>query len=58
MRPQFQAEVNLREAILKATLRLEPTIDFKTARAAELSGLPDREVLARASNEGKDFSNP
>jgi hypothetical protein len=53
MRPRFQADVNLREAILKATLRLEPTIDFKSSRAAELTGLPDREVLSRAAKQGR-----
>ena len=53
MRPRFQADVNLHEAILKAALRLEPTIDFKTSRAAELTGLPDTEVLACAAKEGR-----
>lgn len=53
MRPRFQADVNLREAILKAASRLEPTIDFKTSRAAELTGLRDTESWpSRLRKEG------
>ena len=60
MRIRFQADADLNQVILLATLRREPTIDFQTAAAAGLAHRRDREVLAiediilgRASGESQ-----
>ena len=45
----FQADADLNHIIVKATLRREPSIDFQTAHAAGLVGVPDPEVLALAA---------
>jgi len=50
---RFQADANLNQIILLAARRREPTIDFQTAMEAELSGVNDPEVLARAAHEGR-----
>lgn len=48
---RYQADANLHGAILKGCRRLEPAIDFQSAWDAKLDGVPDLEVLARASTE-------
>ena len=53
MRPRFQADNDLDQRIVVATLRLDPSIDFRTAPAAGLHNMPDDEVLAYASREGR-----
>ena len=53
MRVRFQADADLSQIIVKATLRREPRIDFQTARAANLAGLSDKEVLALAARAGR-----
>lgn len=53
MKVRFQADADLNLAIVKATLRREPGIDFQTAHVAELSGLHDRDVLALAAQAGR-----
>jgi hypothetical protein len=53
MKVRFQADADLNEIIVKAALRREPSIDFQTARAANLSGLKEEEVLALASRDGR-----
>jgi precorrin-6B methylase 1 len=53
MRPRFQADNDLDQRIVVACLRLNPSIDFQTAPAAGLHGLPDEEVLAYAAGEGR-----
>ena len=50
---RFQADVNLNQLILRAACRREPALDFHTAEAAGLGGLPDPEVLDRAAEEGR-----
>jgi len=50
---RFQADVDLNQLILRAACRREPALDFQTAEAAGLSGLPDPEVLHRAAEEGR-----
>jgi hypothetical protein len=37
---------------VSAVLRRVPAVDFRTATAAGLAGLADREVLARAAHDG------
>ncbi len=53
MKVRFQADADLNQIILLATIRREPTVDFQTALAGGLSGLSDPEVLARAAAEGR-----
>jgi len=53
MRVRFQADADLNQIILSATIRREPAIDFRTATAAEIAGLADREVLREAAREGR-----
>ena len=51
MKLRFQADADLNQIIVRATLRREPSIDFQTAHAANLSGLPDDQVLAISARE-------
>lgn len=53
MSVRFQADADLNHIIVKATLRREPSIDFQTAHAAGLVGVPDSEVLALAAQAGR-----
>ena len=51
MKPKFQADADLNQEIVAAVLRREPSINFQTAIAANLPGLPDSAVLALAALE-------
>jgi hypothetical protein len=53
MKIRFQADSDLNQTIVKALRRLEPSIDFQTAHAANLRGVPDPDVLAYAAKEGR-----
>jgi predicted nuclease of predicted toxin-antitoxin system len=53
MKVRFQADNDLDQRIVVATLRLDSAIDFQTAPAAHLHNMPDDEVLAYASSEGR-----
>ena len=53
MKIKFQADADLREPIVSGVKRREPLIDFKTANEAQLEGVPDPDVLARAADEGR-----
>lgn len=53
MKLRFQADNDFNGRILSATLRLEPAIDFQSATAAGLHGVPDDEVLARTADDGR-----
>lgn len=53
MKPRFQADADFNELIVKAVLLLEPHIDFRTAGAAKLKGIPDGIVLRTASDDGR-----
>lgn len=53
MKVRFQADADLNQIIVRATLRLEPGIDFQTARSAGLAGLNDPDVLALAARQGR-----
>lgn len=53
MTVRFQADVNPNQIILLAARRREPALDFQTALQAELSGVNDPEILARAAREGR-----
>jgi len=47
MKIRFQADNDLDQRIVVATKRLDPTIDFQTAHALKLHGVPDTLVLER-----------
>jgi hypothetical protein len=50
MKPRFQADNDLDQRILEATLRLVPDCDFKTAPEAGFhTGTPDPEVLLQTA---------
>jgi hypothetical protein len=53
MRIRFQADADLNEDIVTGLVRRAPEIDFKTAEEAELGGLSDEVVLARAAADGR-----
>jgi hypothetical protein len=53
MKIRFQADADLNQIILSAVLRREPLIDFQTALVAELAGVDDTDVLARAAKDGR-----
>lgn len=50
---RFQADADLKQAIVAAVLRREPTVDFQTANAVGLKDVDDFEVLAIAANENR-----
>ena len=43
----------LRKAILRGVVRSEPRIDFHSAQAARLDGVPDPEVLGLSADAGR-----
>ncbi len=53
MRVRYQADADLNQTIVLAAVRLAPTIDFQTAEQADLEGVEDPEVLARAAAFGR-----
>lgn len=53
MKVRFQADADLNEILVKAVLRREPGIDFQTAVAAKLHGMPDKDVLALVAQSGR-----
>jgi hypothetical protein len=46
---RFLADASIHDAIVTGCLRREPAIDFLSAHAAKLEGLPDPDVLAFAA---------
>jgi predicted nuclease of predicted toxin-antitoxin system len=53
MKIRFQADADLNQIIVLATIRQEPSLDFLTADAADLADRKDPEVLAIAAREGR-----
>ena len=53
MKPRFQADADLNQTIVLATVRHEPGINFQTANMAGLSALNDMEVLELAARAGR-----
>ena len=47
----FQADADLNQIIVTASLRREPAVDFQSSTAASLKGLSDQEVLALARQQ-------
>ncbi len=50
---RFQADADLRQAIVTGTIRRQPNIDFQSAYAARLEGKKDPEVLAIAAQDDR-----
>jgi hypothetical protein len=50
---RFQADNDLKFAIVKAVRRREPAIDFASAQESGLDGLDDSELLERDAREGR-----
>jgi hypothetical protein len=53
MKVRFQADADLHHAIVAATVRHEPGVDFQTASTAGLRGVKDPQVLSLAAQEGR-----
>ena len=53
MRIRFQADVDLKHAIVTGTLRRAGTVDFQRAATVHLDGLDDPTVLAIAAQAGR-----
>jgi hypothetical protein len=50
---RFQADADLKQAIVTGTIRRQPNLDFQSAYLAGLEGKKDREVLAIAAQDGR-----
>ncbi|UBF27694.1 DUF5615 family PIN-like protein [Kovacikia minuta CCNUW1] len=50
---RFQADADLRQAIVTGVLRRQPKLDFRSANEAEFEGVKDPEVLAIAAQDGR-----
>ncbi len=50
---RFQADADLKQAIVIGTLRRQPKLDFRSANEAELEGVKDHEVLAISAQDGR-----
>jgi Domain of unknown function (DUF5615) len=48
---RFQADADLRQAIVTGTIRRQPSLDFQSANEAGLEGIKDPEVLAIAAQD-------
>jgi hypothetical protein len=53
VKPGFQADNDLRSSIRTGVLRQEPSVDFQSAFAARLDGIPDPEVLQLAMAQNR-----
>jgi hypothetical protein len=51
--PRFQADNDLKFAIVKAVRRREPSVEFVSAQQSQLDGIDDPEVLERAAADGR-----
>ena len=53
MKVRFQADADLRQAIVAGAIRRQPALDFQSANQAGLEGKKDSEVLAIAAQDGR-----
>lgn len=53
MKVLYQADNDLRKAIVRGAVRREPQMNFRSAQAARLDGVPDPDVLGFAADEGR-----
>ena len=51
MKIRYQADNDLRKAIVRGAVRREPLLDFRSAQAARFDGVSDADVLAFAADE-------
>jgi hypothetical protein len=51
--PRFQADCDLKFAIVEGVRRREPAIDFASARDSALEGIDDAEILERADRDNR-----
>lgn len=52
-RVRFQADADLRQAIVLGVIRREPDLDFQSANQAGLEGIRDPKVLSIAASDGR-----
>lgn len=52
-RVQFQADADLKQAIVSGVIRRRPALDFRSANESMLEGFKDSEVLAIAARAGR-----
>jgi predicted nuclease of predicted toxin-antitoxin system len=50
---RFQADADLKQAIVTGTVRKQPNLDFRSAYGAGLEGKKDQEVLAIAAQDSR-----
>ena len=50
---RFQADAELRQAIVTGAIRRQPNLDFQSANEAGLEGIKDPEVLTIAARDGR-----
>jgi len=50
---RFQADADLRQAIVIGTIRRQPSLDFQSANEAGFEGIKDAEVLAIAARDAR-----
>lgn len=53
MKIRFQADADLKHAIVAGTLRRAASLDFRRAESVPLEGLDDSAVLAAAAEDGR-----
>lgn len=53
MRIRFQADNDLNKAIVRAVVRREPAVDFRSAQSARLDHVPDPQVLMGSAQTGR-----
>ena len=53
MRPRFQADADFNQKIVLGLRRREPSVDFQTAEAGGIIGVPDPVVLDIAREAGR-----
>lgn len=53
MKIRFQADADFNQRIVRAVLRRQPAIDFKTADEGQIRDLNDPDVLSAAASEGR-----
>jgi len=50
---RFQADADLRQAIVTGSLRRQPKLDFRSVHEARFEGIEDADVLAIAARDGR-----
>lgn len=50
---RFQADADLKQAIVTGVLRRKPKLNFRSANEAELEGVKDSDVLAISARDGR-----